>query len=142
MLIRRLVRQRDHTGCGIAVVAMVGGISYQAAKPLVFPDWQRRRSFRSTPAQLLGALDRLGIKVGNRKLQRAPADWHRLPGCCIAAVNIVLEAGTYPTRHWVLWAQDKRGWRVYCPDGLSSPDWEYGWLPLSYIEIAGFPALN
>jgi len=126
-----LVRQVDSTGCGIAVVAMIAGVSYQAAKEAIFPNWRRKRGFATTAKELRLGLERLGYSAADR-LRPARPNWRDLPELAIAKVR-------YPWQseyegHWVLWFATTDGGRVFCPEG-QKPYKRYPYRPLSAIRI-------
>lgn len=52
---------KNETGCGIACVAMLGGINYDAAKQLLFPNAGGEKSnWHTQPGQMALALQKLG----------------------------------------------------------------------------------
>ncbi len=106
----RLIRQRDTTGCGLACVAMIGGITYRQAKQLIFPNaTAKQRSFSTTKEQLQEALRGLGFQVADR-LVRVPRDISRLRPSAILKVNVKAGGSAW---HWIVW--DHKRQRILDP---------------------------
>ena len=111
----RLIKQKDATGCGIAAVAMVAGVSYEAAKDAVYPNRSaRRRTFATDTVHLRDALRSLGIPVADRCI-RVTKGTSQLPQTALLKTNRKPN-GVF---HWVVW--DGKRKRILDP---GVPPWE------------------
>jgi ABC-type bacteriocin/lantibiotic exporter with double-glycine peptidase domain len=126
-----LVRQKDPTGCGIAVVAMIAEISYEAAKEVVFANWRRKSDFKTSTRDLIEALARLGYSTSGRLLP-VRCGWSGLPSLTIARIRYPWQSERQS--HWVLWLMTSKGGRVFCPEGRK-PYKRYPNRPVSIIEV-------
>ena len=83
----RLIWQQDPSGCGVACVAMVAGISYTQAKRVLFPDITGgQKNFALNAYQLRDGLRSLGFQVGN-KFVRVPKDIRELKFAAVLKAN-------------------------------------------------------
>ncbi|MDA8029165.1 MAG: DUF4440 domain-containing protein [Nitrospiraceae bacterium] len=127
------VVQIDRTGCGIASVAAITGLSYrevrETAKSLgIFP---HDRALWTETSHVRALLNRFGAKA---PLGETPfSSWERLPDLALLAIKWHLEKGV-PSWHWVVFARDsgravvldpKRGLRsnVRTDFGRMRPKW-------------------
>ena len=112
----RLVRQQDTTGCGIASVAMIAGISYAQAKRVLFPDVTGgRRNYSLNAYQLRDGLRSLGFQVSNNFV-RVPRDIRNLKFTAILKANEQQDGGWHsvvwnPMRQLILDPNTKNGHR-------------------------------
>ena len=56
------IKQQHETGCGIAAIAMIAGVSYQKALEITHPNYLRRKQQFINWKQLRNSLDKFGIK--------------------------------------------------------------------------------
>ena len=100
----RLIKQKDDSGCGLAALATVGGISYEAAKDLIFPDrTQRKRSFVTGTGVLRDALRSLEIPVADGCI--------RVKGTSQLKQDALLKVNRQPGSrafHWTVWDNQRR----------------------------------
>jgi ABC-type bacteriocin/lantibiotic exporter with double-glycine peptidase domain len=109
----RLVQQLDYTGCGIACVAMVAGVTYEQAKVAVKS--RPNRAGNSTYyADLKWALDRFGVayEMNGRRGFRFPG-WEEMPRRAILAVEC--EPPWPGNWHWVVYDTSRNGAVVLDP---------------------------
>src|SRR5689334_19055470 len=97
-----LVTQSDLTGCGIACVAMVLGMSYRGAKRLIFGNVDWRPHFGTTTKNLANALRQRGLAVRDR-LTACRGNWPDLPNLCI--VKVRPPGCRRKEWHWVLYGR-------------------------------------
>lgn len=110
-----LVPQDDETGCGIACVAMIAGVSYEDAKAAVFGKSLRKKVFYTSGPDLRRGLERFGLTLKPAARARRFESWRRLVWTSIVAVE-----QTPPNKmhwHWVVFVDD--GIRRYVLD----PSW-------------------
>lgn len=105
------VVQRESTGCGIASVAAIAGLSYARAKMIagslgISAQDQRLWSQTSPVRKLLSCL---GVKTG--RSERPFRSWESLPDLALLAIKWHLEQGR-PFWHWVVFVRDEAGARV------------------------------
>ncbi len=62
----RLIKQEHKTGCGVAVIAALGNVSYKKALAIIHPNYKRKKKFYTSWKQISKALDAFGIKHGIR----------------------------------------------------------------------------
>ena len=99
------VVQLERTGCGIASVAAVAGLSYPKAKAIanslgIFADDER---LWSKTAHVRKLLKRLGIKPGSREIPFR--SWEALPDLALLSIKWHLEKGR-PYWHWVVFVRE------------------------------------
>ena len=100
----KLVKQIDKTGCGIACVAMLAGITYSTVRRLMFPDPKTREFYTSTN-DVRVALKQLGFDVANRLV---PIRRNQLPPItenAIIKMNLKPNTGAW---HWAVWDAERR----------------------------------
>lgn len=102
------VIQEERTGCGIAAVAAIAGVSYSRAKrvagsagiiaadPLLWSDYGHVRRL----------LSRFGIRSG--RSTKPFRSWNSLPACALLAIKWRLQDG-HPSWHWAVYVADGRG---------------------------------
>jgi len=99
------VVQQEKTGCGIASVAALAGVSYaqvkaQANKLGIFTEDPRLWSDTNCVRTLLA---RFGISVS--KKERKFVSWHNLPDLALLAIKWHRENGN-PFWHWVVFVRE------------------------------------
>lgn len=109
----RLVMQEDDTGCGVACVAMLAGVSYAEAKRIVFGDRPRKQVFFMNSEDMRRALDGVGVGLGPMKHVRVGAKF-KPDGDALVLVNVD-PASTLAddNNHWILYRHGER--RFYDP---------------------------
>jgi ABC-type bacteriocin/lantibiotic exporter with double-glycine peptidase domain len=95
--VRRIV-QTDNTGCGIACLAMLAGVSYAEARRAVFGRYHPGDCSTST-GELRRGLRKLGIRAGKRLIPLRGRRLRSLETDAILKVNLGLD-GYW---HWVVW---------------------------------------
>lgn len=100
------VVQEERTGCGIASVAAIAGLSYARAKAMAASlgiSAQDRRLWSET-AHVRRLLAQFGIRTawGTRPFRT----WSDLPDCALLAIKWHLEGGR-PYWHWVVFVRKK-----------------------------------
>lgn len=111
------VIQEERTGCGIASVAAISGVSYERAKTVAASlgiSANDDRLWSDT-----GHVRRLLAEFGARSA-RSPKpfrSWPSLPDCALLALKWHLENGR-PFWHWVVFVREKR--RAYVLDSKKS----------------------
>lgn len=108
------VVQLEPTGCGIASVAAIAGLSYAQAKAIASSldiSAQDARLWSET-AHVRKLLEHLGVKTG--RAEHPFRSWEALPDLAILSVKWHLEKGR-PFWHWVVFVRDDRGARVLDP---------------------------
>lgn len=131
----RRVVQKDWFGCGIACVAMVGGVTYEKAKMTMFNKVERKHLRTgdldyTTTVRLVRGLRRLGIRCGDRLVPLRGRSYRSLK------CNAVLKAWEKKAQrggdfHWVVWDAKRR--RFLDPGRLT-----YRRLRVrQYVKIAG-----
>jgi hypothetical protein len=93
------VRQLDSTGCGVAIVATLAGVSYTQAKQVMFPSGSRGRGFRTGWRDLRVGLEAFGVRF--RGLARRTCAWEDVPDVAVVLVNQKPTGG-----HWVVFVRD------------------------------------
>lgn len=102
MKIKRVI-QEDSTGCGIACVAMVAGISYAEAKQLTVNNKILKKSvknFYTTTKDLVNILKSIGIEPSKGRKVRY---WSSINNISIVAINFLETTDTW---HWVVFIPD------------------------------------
>ena len=110
-----LVVQDDDTGCGIACVAMIAGVSYEDAKAAVFSKSFRKKVFYTSGPDLRRGLERFGLTLRPAARARRFESWRRLESTSIVAVEQTPRNKAH--WHWVVFVND--GTRRYVLD----PSW-------------------
>ena len=108
------VVQLELTGCGIASVAAIVGLSYAEAKTIARSldiSAQDERLWSET-AHVRKLLEHLGVKTG--RSERPFRSWESLPDLALLSIKWHLEKGR-PFWHWVVFVHDDRGARVLDP---------------------------
>lgn len=111
------VVQADRTGCGIAAVAAIAGVSYARAKAVAASAgifvYDRSLYSEAEPVQRL--LSQFGLHTARRTTPFR--SWTGLPDCALLAIKWHLEAHR-PCWHWVVFVRD--GARAYVLDSKAS----------------------
>jgi len=102
------VMQEEPTGCGIAAVAAIAGVSYGRAKRVAGRAGIVAADPRlwSDHGHVRRLLSRFGIRSG-----RSPQpfrSWNSLPACALLAIKWRLH-GRHPFWHWVVYVADEQG---------------------------------
>jgi ABC-type bacteriocin/lantibiotic exporter with double-glycine peptidase domain len=108
----RHVYQPDWSGCGIAVIAMVAGLSYNGAKTLMIKEkiFDADSDFFGTSfSDLQKVLNALNIQNKNR---RKFNKWVNIPAKVAIASTNYDSSGLF---HWVLFIRDINGFYIYDP---------------------------
>ncbi len=129
----RAVVQLEQTGCGIASVAAIAGLSYRKAKSIAkaLDIHASDETLWSDTAHVRRLLSRLGFSASPRQLPfRA---WSALPALALLSIKWRLERGR-PCWHWVVFVREgdracvldsKRGLRKHrrTDFGRMKPKW-------------------
>ena len=110
---------------------MVAGISYEAAKEVVFANWRRKSDFKTSTRDLIEALARLGYST-SRRLLPVRCGWGGLPSGSIARIRYPWQSERQS--HWVVWSVTPEGGRVFCPEGRK-PYRRYPCSPISAMQV-------
>ncbi len=105
------VLQRERTGCGIASVAAIAGLSYARAKAIAGSlgiSAQDERLWSDT-AHVRKLLQHLGVKAG--RSEHPFQSWESLPDLALLSIKWHLEKKR-PFWHWVVFVRDAKGARV------------------------------
>lgn len=99
------VVQLERTGCGIASVAAIAGVSYPQAKKVAdsLGIYASDARLWSDTAHVRRLLDQFGIKTGARKV--AFDSWGALPDLALLSIKWHLENGK-PHWHWVVFTRE------------------------------------
>lgn len=102
------VVQMERTGCGIASVAAIAGLSYPKTRSIAsaLGIFAHDRNLWSETALVRRLLGHLGIKTGRR--ERRFRSWAALPDLALLAIKWHLEKGR-PYWHWVVFVRDAGG---------------------------------
>lgn len=103
MKIKRVI-QEDSTGCGIACIAMVAGISYAEAKQITLNNEILKKSvknFYTTTKDLVNVLNSIGIESSKGRKVRY---WSSINTISIVGINFLETTDTW---HWVLFIPDE-----------------------------------
>ena len=109
------VLQREPTGCGIASVAAIVGLSYAQAQAIgssLGISAQDERLWSET-AHVRKLLKHLGVKTG--RSEHPFQSWESLPDLALLSIKWHLE-NKRPFWHWVVFVRDDRGARVLDPN--------------------------
>jgi ABC-type bacteriocin/lantibiotic exporter with double-glycine peptidase domain len=113
-IIMKPVVQLEPTGCGIASVAAIVGLSYAQTKAVASSlgiSAQDERLWSET-AHVRKLLEHLGVKTG--RAERPFRSWEALPDLALLSIKWHVEKGR-PFWHWVVFMRDHRGARVFDP---------------------------
>jgi ABC-type bacteriocin/lantibiotic exporter with double-glycine peptidase domain len=111
--VKRII-QENPTGCGIACVAMLAGLSYEKVIKVAHGlfGWPKsQRTFYTSSAQLGELLETFGVES---QRGRAVRSWESLPNRAIAGINYNTKKNTW---HWVVFIRN--GDRQYVLDPKS-----------------------
>lgn len=100
------VVQEERTGCGIAAVAAIAGLSYARAKAVAASLGISAKDQRlwSETTQVRRLLASLGVETS--RVTRPFRAWSDLPDCALLAIKWHLEEGR-PSWHWVLFVREQ-----------------------------------
>jgi hypothetical protein len=109
------VVQLEPTGCGIASVAAIVGLSYARAKAIAssLDISAQDEQLWSETAHVRKLLEHLGVKTG--RSERPFRSWESLPDLALLSIKWHLEKGR-PLWHWVVFVRDGRGACVLDPN--------------------------
>jgi hypothetical protein len=113
-IIMKPVIQLEPTGCGIASVAAIAGLSYSQVKAIARSldiSAQDERLWSET-THVRKLLEHLGATP--TRSERLFRSWEWLPGLALLSIKWHLEKGR-PFWHWVVFVRDERGARVLDP---------------------------
>lgn len=113
----RPVVQGDRTGCGIAAVAAIAGVSYARAKTVATNAgiFVHDVSLWSETEPVQRLLSCFGLRAA--RTTRPFRSWDDLPDCALLAIKCHLEARR-PCWHWVVFVRDRD--RSYVLDSKAS----------------------
>lgn len=99
------VVQSERTGCGIASVAAIAGLSYPKAKLIAnsLGIFAENESLWSETAHVRKLLGHFGIKSGSREIPFR--SWEALPDLALLSIKWHLEKG-WPYWHWVVFVRE------------------------------------
>lgn len=99
------VVQLERTGCGIASVAAIAGLSYQKTKTIAnsLGIFAHDKSLWSETQHVRKLLSHFGIKTGSRKIPFR--SWKSLPDLTLLSIKWHLENGR-PYWHWVAFVRE------------------------------------
>ena len=105
------VIQKERTGCGIASVAALAGVSYERAKAEAnrLGIHAEDRKLWSDTKYVRTLLRRFGMSVARK--ERRFVSWETLPDRALLAVKWHLEKGA-PFWHWVVFAREGKSFYV------------------------------
>lgn len=111
MKIKRVIQQ-DSTGCGIACIAMVAGISYSEAKRITLNNRILKKSvknFYTTTKDLVNILNSIGIESSKGRKVRY---WSSINTISIVGINYLETTNTW---HWVVFIPNEDNGYVLDP---------------------------
>lgn len=110
MSLKRVI-QKDATGCGLACVAMVAGVSYTQAKKAAIKSRtvEARQPYYTSSGQVARILAELG---GGAEKGRRLSHWSSLTSLCIVGIGYKEAEGYW---HWVVFVPDPTGGYVLDP---------------------------
>jgi hypothetical protein len=110
----RPVIQLERTGCGIASVAAIVGLSYSQTKAIASALGVSARDERlwSETAHVRKLLEHFGVKTG--RSEQPFRSWASLPDLALLSIKWHLEKGR-PHWHWVVFVREAKGARVLDP---------------------------
>jgi ABC-type bacteriocin/lantibiotic exporter with double-glycine peptidase domain len=98
------VLQEDPTGCGIACLAMLAGLSYKEVKAIcqALPKFQELGHFYTRPEDLRSIAVAIGVTLSKRYLNFT--GWDRVADLAIVAINYKIkpEGASW---HWVIFSR-------------------------------------
>jgi len=99
------VIQLERTGCGIASVSAIAGLSYQKTKSIAngLGIFAHDKSLWSETAYVRTLLNHFGIRTDSREV--AFRSWESLPDIALLAIKWHLENGR-PFWHWVVFVRE------------------------------------
>lgn len=109
------VVQQERTGCGIASVAAIAGVTYARAKAAAASlgiSAEDRRLWSETD-HVRRLLTQFNLRVG--RMPRPFYAWPELPDCALLAIKWHRE-GTRPFWHWVVFVRERGKGRSYVLD--------------------------
>ena len=100
------VIQEEITGCGIASVAAVVGISYREAKRIAsgIGIYAEDQSLWSSPEHVRRLLTKLGVQTS--KKERPFTGWESLPDCALLSIKWHMK-NDKPYWHWVVFVREE-----------------------------------
>lgn len=98
----QLIYQDDPNGCGIACVAMILNLSYEAARHLMFPD--SKTIFGTSTPHIKDVLSEHGFEIRNLIPFRSRTP-HSLAHDALLKVNPYMNGRRW---HWILWDSDSK----------------------------------
>jgi hypothetical protein len=100
------VVQLERTGCGIASIAAIAGLSYPKAKTIAkaFGIFAQDESLWSETSHVRKLLEHLDIKPGPHEVPFQ--SWAALPNLALLSIKWHLEKGR-PHWHWVVFVRDR-----------------------------------
>jgi len=104
----RPVIQAEVTGCGIASVAAIAGVSYASAKKIAnrFGIYAEDEKLWSETTHVRRLLNHCGFRVKTGELPFR--SWHSLPDLALLAIKWHIEKNK-PFWHWVVFTRDANG---------------------------------
>lgn len=133
------VRQKYRTSCGVAVAAMFARATHTEALEVMFPARGRKRTFYTTYADVVKALDHFGVKY-EAPVKRVK-DWAAIPATALVRVRWKSAEGKIGY-HWViLQRRSASEWQVIDPDPGRSGTQRLGhseisrYTPMSYLAV-------
>ncbi|MEK6678630.1 MAG: hypothetical protein AABY39_04355 [Nitrospirota bacterium] len=111
------VVQLERTGCAIASVAAIVGLSYQKAKAIAnsLGIFAQDKSLWSETSHVRKLLSHFGIKTGSHEIPFR--SWEALPDLALLSIKWHLENGC-PYWHWVVFVRE--GGQFYVLDSKKS----------------------
>ena len=102
----KLVVQEERTGCGIASVAAIAGVTYAHAKAVAasLGIFARDAALWSDTAHVRRLLTQFGLHAG--RSNQPFRSWKALPDCALLAIKWHREGGR-SSWHWVVFAREK-----------------------------------
>lgn len=140
----KAVMQEERTGCGIASVAALAGLSYSRAKAAAHALGIEAgdASLWSETGHVRRLLAHFGIRAGAG--ERPFRSWESLPDLALLAIKWHEEKGR-PFWHWVVFVRDSQGPRVLdSKRGLAKPvRTDFGRIkPRWFIRVSGADPAN
>lgn len=127
----RLIRQRRSNDCGVAVVAMVAGVSYDRALRAFTPKLQRTMTVLSGgtgTCEVADALANLGWQCDRRLRPLRKRELGSIEGRAILCVR---NPGINDKKwHWMAFLGEKHDWRVLDPATELQP-----YVVTSYLRV-------
>lgn len=131
-LIKKIM-QEHRTGCGIACVSMLAGVTYSETISVAYDvlGWEKsQRTFYTTSSQLYKLL--LSFNILSKK-SRTAHEWASLPAIAIAAINFNERTNNW---HWVIFLRELGDAYVIDPRSKHEVRRDFGRMQLrSYIPI-------